>query len=97
MLEQRLERLRELQPRRVPSAARAEAIVGDSSALAKLSEAVAGMTADMANVLSRCAELTEAQHDMWKQTPEQLALTEQMRSVRRLAHRLKLAVEGHAD
>ena len=69
-------------------------MVADTESLHALCERMGHVSAAVAHVLSKCAELTEAQHpDLWQGTATQLALSEQLRTTRRLVHRLGLALE----
>ena len=84
-------------PLQLSSSVCAEAVAHDTVALRTLCERMVSVTSDVASVLSRCVSLTEAQHDTWQATVEQVALMEQLMSARRLAHRLNLAVESKSN
>ena len=62
---------------------------GDRKALRALRSTISGALGGFSELLATCVELTETSHpDLWQGLPEQLVLTEQIRSAQRLVHML---------
>lgn len=100
VLDARLGRLEQL---RSPSSstgnhASTEELAHTIERLQDLRQRMSRVAGTVAEVLTNCARLAEAHHpNLWQGTAGQLAMSEELRSTRRLAHRLRLAVASGTD
>lgn len=93
LIESRRARIEQVQPIVISTARRASSnmLVHDAESVRTLTRRIEDIVTAVAEVLSSCAEMTKAQHpDLWQGTPDQLALSVELRNARRLVHRLKL-------